>query len=281
MTLEINKPNIFLFVNAGNDTKKFYVSLLKSQMMSLLCSKRSKAFPSHSIKIYCIGTSSHPQTSPFPTPLPTGPRLASRTGLPSDGLCTLLPQGFCTCCALYPLHSSPRAPYCGLSHFLQALALMTVLRETFFVYKHSPHPHTVSSSQFYFSPQHSSPSEAGGRRPPLLRLSPPRPADSPGCAAGPPAPCDSPAVPRSRAGICPPRGSCQPEFPESDTRTSRALALRSGRSNKLSRELQISRHHYRRGGVNELGAERLRKPSTDRIRRNVGCHLLVKAHCFI
>lgn len=78
-------------------------------MMSLLCSKRSKGFPSHSIKIYCICTSSHPQTPPFPTPLPAGPRLASRTGLPSDGLCTLLPQAFCTCCSLYPLHSSPRS----------------------------------------------------------------------------------------------------------------------------------------------------------------------------
>lgn len=175
----------------------------------------------------------------------------------------------------------PGAPYCGLSHFLQASAQMTVLRETFLVYKHRHRPHNVSSSQFYFSPQHSSPSEAGERRPPLLRLSPPRPADSPGCAAGPPAPCDSPAVPKSRAGICPPRGSCWPEFPGSDTRTSRALALRSGLTNKFSRELQISRHHYLRGGVNELGAERLRKPSTDRIGRKVGYHLLVKAHCFI
>ena len=58
--------------------------------------------------------------------------------------------------------------------------------------------------------------------PPLPRLFPPRPADSPGCAAGPPAPCDNPAVPRSRAGICPPRGSFQPEFPGSDTQMSRA-----------------------------------------------------------
>lgn len=57
----------------------------------------------------------------------------------------------------------------------------------------------------------------------------PPPADLPGCAAGPPAPCDSPAVPRSRAGICPPRGSWQLELPGSDAWKSRARAVsRSG-----------------------------------------------------
>ena len=110
----------------------------------------------------------------------------------------------------------------------------------------------LHSTWHFLKPESEAPLVRGAKplrgAPPLPRLSPPRPADSPGCAAGPPAPCDSPAVPRSRAGICPPRGSFQPEFRGSDTRMSRARGMyvpHNTLANKFSRDLQISRHHYR------------------------------------
>ena len=134
----------------------------------------------------------------------------------------------------------------------------TVLRKT--LQAQSPAPQSVpvpvllfcTAPNNFLKPESEAPLVRGAKplrgAPPLPRLSPPRPADSPGCAAGPPAPCDSTAVPRSRAGICPPRGSFQPEFRGSDTRMSRARGMyvpHNTLANKFSRDLQISRHHYR------------------------------------